>query len=40
MKMKQKHKIASIALAPGESKEITTTEKYNARPVTITVSTR
>ena len=31
--------IAAIALAPGESQEITATEKYNARPVTITVST-
>jgi hypothetical protein len=30
--------IASIALAPGESQAITATEKYNARPVTISVS--
>jgi hypothetical protein len=30
--------IASIALAPGESRAITATEKYNARPVTISVS--
>jgi hypothetical protein len=32
--------IASIALAPGESQEIRATEKYNARPVTISVSAR
>ena len=32
--------IASIALAPGDSQEIKATEKYNARPVTISVSAR
>jgi hypothetical protein len=32
--------IASIALAPGESQEVRATEKYNARPVTISFSPR
>jgi hypothetical protein len=30
--------IASVALGAGQSLEITATEKYNARPITITVS--
>ena len=30
--------IASLALASGESQEIQATEKYNARPVTVSVS--
>ena len=32
--------IASIALDPGQSQEILSTEKYNARPVTISFSER
>ena len=31
--------IASVVLAAGETREITATEKYNARPVTISIST-